>query len=109
MIRKNFYSTLKLSTITILLLPLGACTSWFTGKTSEIKRLETLVQAAQKSADQAQETAQEAQRSAKFASDSIEEISSKTDTAQQTADKALNAVTQCCAKADRMFEKAMKK
>jgi len=73
------------------------------------QRLEASIEAVQNSANEALTAAQTAQDKANSASSSAIDTDTKSDRAQQTADEALNTAAECCAKAERMFEKIMHK
>lgn len=102
--KKNYRNILKLTTVMAFLLLLGAC-----AQTAEVGRLETMLKETQSAADQALSAARNAQDTADSALIAAENASAEADAAQQSADEALNAVAECCAKVDRMFEKAMRK
>jgi phosphate uptake regulator len=104
--KKSVYNSLKIGIALALVILLGACAR---DATQRDVRINSLLEEAQNTANQALSTARDAQSTADEALTTAEEASSKADAAQQTADEAFQAVTECCAKVDRMFEKAMSK
>lgn len=97
-------SLTKLSAIILPLALLTACAN-----TAEMDALKASVESAQSSADAALTAARNAQSSADTATRTANDAETAARSAQDAADSAQRSVEECCAKIDRMFEKAMSK
>ena len=97
-------SLTKLGAIVLPLALLTACAN-----TAEMDALKSSVSAAQSTADSALLAAKNAQSTADTAQRSASDAELTALNAQRAADAAQSSVDECCAKIDRMFEKAMSK
>ncbi|RKZ88803.1 MAG: hypothetical protein DRQ39_01820 [Gammaproteobacteria bacterium] len=97
-------SLTKLGVVILPLVLLTACAN-----TAEMDALKASVEAAQSSADTAAAAAKNAQSSADTAQRTANDAEVAASKAQDTANSAQKSVDECCAKIDRMFEKAMSK
>lgn len=97
-------SLTKLGAIILPLVLLTACAN-----TAEMDALKASVESAQSSADAALAAANSAQSTADQALSTANGADVTARAAQSTADSAQSSVEECCAKIDRMFEKAMSK
>lgn len=97
-------SLTKLGAIILPLALLTACAN-----TAEMEALKTSVSAAQSSADSALSVANDAQATAEAANRTANDAELTAANAQKAAEAAQNTADECCAKIDRMFEKAMSK
>ena len=97
-------SLTKLGAVILPLVLLTACAN-----TAEMDALKASVEAAQSTADTALVAARNAQSSADTATRTANDAESAARNAQNSADAAQSSVDECCAKIDRMFEKAMSK
>jgi hypothetical protein len=73
------------------------------------QQLETAIEAAQSTAEEALTAAQDARNRAEPASTAATEAAAKANRAQKTADEASNTAAECCARATRLFEQMMRK
>jgi outer membrane murein-binding lipoprotein Lpp len=97
-------SFVKLGAVILPLALLTACAN-----TAEMDQLKASVAAAQSTADVALSAAKRAQDTADTAQRTASSAELAALKAQETADQATKNVEECCAKIDRMFEKAMSK
>ena len=97
-------SLTKLGAVILPLVLLTACAN-----VAEMDALKASVEAAQSTADTALVAARNAQSSADTATRTANDAESAARNAQDSADAAQSSVDECCAKIDRMFEKAMSK
>lgn len=97
-------SLTKLGAIILPLALLTACAN-----TVEMDALKATVSTAQSTAESALMAARNAQSTADTAQRSASDAEVSALNAQNTADAAQSSVDECCAKIDRMFEKAMSK
>ncbi len=97
-------SLTKLGAIILPLALLTACAN-----TAEMDALKASVAAAQSTADEALTAAKNAQNTADSASRSANDAELRAAKAEEAAQAAQSSVDECCAKIDRMFEKAMSK
>ena len=97
-------SLTKLGAVILPLVLLTACAN-----TAEMDALKASVESAQSSADAALSAARSAQSSADTATRTANDAETAARAAQDTANSAQSSVDECCAKIDRMFEKAMSK
>lgn len=105
---KNTESQMKsLTKLGAVILPLTLLTAC--ANTVEMDALKASVEAAQATADEALFVARNAQSTADTATRTANDAEIAARNAQDSADAAQNSVDECCAKIDRMFEKAMSK
>lgn len=97
-------SLTKLGAIILPLALLTACAN-----TAEMDALKASIEAAQSTADSALAEARSAQGSADAAQRTANDAEVAARNAQDAAESAQRSVDECCAKIDRMFEKAMSK
>jgi len=97
-------SLTKLGAVILPLVLLTACAN-----TAEMDALKASVEAAQSTADTALLAARNAQSSSDTATRTANDAESAARNAQDSANAAQGSVDECCAKIDRMFEKAMSK
>jgi multidrug efflux pump subunit AcrA (membrane-fusion protein) len=97
-------SLAKLGTIILPLAMLTACAN-----TAEMDALKASVEAAKSTADSALVAAQRAQSTADSAARAAADAETTALEARSAAQAAQSSVDECCAKIDRMFEKAMSK
>lgn len=97
-------SLVKLGAIILPLMVITACSS-----TAEMTALKSSVESAQSTADAAMVAARNAQSTADSASASATNAELTAMNAQKAAEDAQAQIDECCAKIDRMFEKAMSK
>jgi len=95
---------IKVSLLMLLILLFGGCAA-----TPDIAKLQSSVEAAQTSADEAKAMAIEAQGTANRAISLVEEAMGKANGAQSTAERALTEAQQANEKAERMFQKSISK
>jgi outer membrane murein-binding lipoprotein Lpp len=94
----------KLGAVILPLALLTACAN-----TAEMDALKASVESAQSTADEALVAARNAQSTADTAQRTATDAELAALNAQKSADEAQATVEECCAKIDRMFEKAMSK
>lgn len=97
-------SFVKLGAIILPLAFLTACAN-----TAEMEELRASVETAQSTADEAMASAERAQNTADTAQRTASDAEVAAMRAQESANDAQAQVDECCAKMDRMFEKAMSK
>lgn len=97
----------SLTKLGLIILPLAFLTAC--ANTAEMDALKASVAAAQSTADSALLAANNAQSSADTATRAASDAATTALNAQAAAESAQNSVDECCAKIDRMFEKAMSK
>ena len=97
----------SLTKLGVIILPLALLTAC--ANTAEMDALKASVAAAQSTADDALSTAKRAQSTADTATRTANDADGHALEAMGDAATAQKAVDECCAKIDRMFEKAMSK
>ncbi len=100
-------SLTKLAAVILPLTLMTACAN--TNNMTEMAALKASVESAQSAADSALSAARNAQSTADTALRTANDAESSASSAQSTANSAQSSVDECCAKIDRMFEKAMSK
>ena len=97
----------SLTKLAVVILPLALLTACAT--TSDLEAVKASAAAAQSSADSALAAANAAQSTADSATRTANDAEGAALIARESADSAQKSVDECCAKIDRMFEKAMSK
>jgi len=96
-----------LTKLSALILPLALLTACATN--TQMEELKASIEAAQSTADTALASSRNAQSSADTAQRTADDAALAASNAETSAVSAQRSVDECCAKIDRMFEKAMSK